>query len=437
MERTPAQDGEAAAPIPISLKALLFGAAVVLALWSLQGVVLGDSANSRFATVYSLVHDGTWYIDRPWGEARIPYERGTVDKAEVDGRLLSTKPPVMPLAMTAVYFPLHHGLGWSLLEEAEAYRIARVTAFALSVVPYLLVLIVFVRFLRWFPLAPWKQAWLLAALIFGVQLSSYAGQINNHLPGACFVIVSLYLAFGLFEGKSAPAPWRFAVFGLASALVFALDMPMTIFPALAGFALLYRFPKEAWLYGGLGAAPVLAVHFGFLYYVTGSVLPLQLYPEKYLFQGSFWRHPTGLDGLNEPKPLYFFHMTLGRHGAFLLFPVLLLGIVGMVKGATDATCCYRRWILGALAAFAVLFAYYVFNTNNYGGAAYGFRWLIGGMPVLLLLTVPVLCRTLRPWQVALMTAMLLVGAGSMIECLIEPWGEDREWTVRYLFGPSF
>jgi len=433
-----AADHSSAFPTSLRIaQGVLLLAALALAMWSVQGVVLGDSANSRLATAYSLVHDGTWYIDRPWGEARIPYERGTVDKAEVDGRIVSTKPPVMPLAMTAIYFVLHHGFGWDLLEEASAYRIAKVMAILLSVVPYFLTLFVFMRFLALFSLAPWKQVWLLAALIFGVQLTSYGGQINNHVPGACAVLVALYMAFRLLEDREAPASWRFVVFGVASALVFALDMPMTIFPALAGLALLYRFPREAFLFGGLGAFPVLAIHFGFLLYVTGSPLPLQLYPDKYLFQGSYWRHPTGLDGLNEPKALYFFHMSFGRHGAFLLFPVLMLGVWGMLRGMGRSGVPWRAWCSGALLALSILFAYYVFKTNNYGGAAYGFRWLIGAMPVLLLLTVPVLQKSLRPWQVVVMTVLLLIGAWSMVECLITPWGEDREWTARYLFGPSF
>lgn len=415
----------------------LLGVALLLGLWSLQGLVLGDSANSRLATAVSLVHEGTWYIDRPWGEPRNPYERSTVDKAEVEGRLLSTKPPVMPLIMTGVYWISHHLLGMNLLVEEEAYPIARWMAVLLSLLPYLLCVWIFSRFLDRFDLSPWKKAWLLATLIGATQLSSYAGQINNHVPGACGVLLALYLAYSILEGHLAPRKRYFLVFGLASALVFAIDMPMTIFPALAGLALLYRFPRKAFVWGAAGAIPILLLHFGVLYLVTGSPLPLQLYPEKYLFQGSFWRHPTGLDGLNEPKMLYLFHLSIGRHGAFLLFPALLLGLAGLVLGLCREDKDTRRWLWGAAAALAILMAYYVLKTNNYGGAAYGFRWLIGAMPVLLLLAIPILRRPVRPWFGVLLAVCFLVGAGSMLECLQAPWGEDREWTVRYLFGPSF
>lgn len=415
----------------------LLATALLLGVWSLQGLVLGDSANSRLATAVSLVHDGTWYIDRPWGEPRIPYERSTVDKAEVNGRLVSTKPPVMPLVMTGVYWIGHHVLGMNLLVEDDAYQIARWMAVLLSLIPYLLCVWFFSRFLDWFALAWWKKTWLLAALIGSTQLTSYSGQINNHVPGACGVLIALYLAYGLIQGHLAPQARYFIAFGLSSALVFAVDMPMTIFPAFLGLALLYVFPKQAFCWGALGAAPLLLIHFGVLYLVTGSPLPLQLYPEKYLFQGSFWRHPTGLDGLNEPKLTYLFHLSIGRHGAFLLFPVLLLGLAGLMQGILRKEKELRGWLWGATAALAILMAYYVFKTNNYGGAAYGFRWLIGAMPVLLLLAIPLLRRPMRPWLGIVLVVFSLVGAGSMIECLQSPWGEDGEWTVRYLFGSSF
>ena len=75
---------------------------------------LGTSATSRLATVWSLTRHHTFYIDRPAGEAPNPFEQRTVDKAMANGRLISTKPPILPLLMTGEYIVMRKLLGWQL-----------------------------------------------------------------------------------------------------------------------------------------------------------------------------------------------------------------------------------------------------------------------------------------------------------------------------------
>ncbi|MBM3290796.1 MAG: hypothetical protein FJY92_11655, partial [Candidatus Hydrogenedentes bacterium] len=89
----------------------------------------GDLAVSRLATVYSLTHHGTWSIDQPDN----PFARETIDVVVVrgdessgverGGRLISSKPPVMPLIMTGVYFGAHAIAGWELTSDADVDRL--------------------------------------------------------------------------------------------------------------------------------------------------------------------------------------------------------------------------------------------------------------------------------------------------------------------------
>lgn len=407
--------------------------AAALVFWGLRTVYVNDNAYSRLATVYAIVHQGTWFIDEPGN----PYGPLTVDKVKVDGRMLSSKPPVMPLAMTALYVPLQPLTGLSLADPADLKALLQLYTIIFCILPFLVMLLLFERTLRLLDVPAWPRAALLAALALGTQHLGFAPQLNNHTPGAALCVGAIYAGLALFLRKAPPAPWRFALFGLLGGLTHAVDLPLTIFIAALGLALLARFPRQTILWGGLGMAGPLAVHFGVLYLSSGMPLPVQMRKELYLYENSPWRFPVGIDGLNEPKSVYAFHLLIGRHGTFLLFPVLAFGVFAAAVALIRRGMPHRGLVLAAAVSVVALFAYYIKGTNNYGGAAYGFRWAMGAMPVLLLMAGPWLgqVRARRLW--VLFLAALAVSIGSSIECYRQPWSTDQEWTARWLFGPSF
>ncbi len=419
----------------------LWGALIIAVIPVLIGgrsIVVGETVTSRLATVYALVHHGSWRIDRPAEEPPNPFEVLTVDKVETpDGRLLSSKPPVLPLLMTAEYVVMRRLFGWDLDNEDDLRPIMRVINVTLIKIPHVIGLFFFAMLLRMFMSNHRDGALLLLFLAFATPLAGYACQFNNHTPAAAALMVALYFGLGMYADKLAPKPWRFMVFGLCSAVVFTMDMPVTIFPAFMGMLLMLRFPKQSVLWGGIGAAPLLALHFGLMAAITGNPLPVQTQEAMYNFRNSYWRNPIGVDGLNEPRALYFFHSHFGRFGTFLLFPVLLLGVVGWFKGLTDRTCPARLAVLAAGGAFAIMSGYYVLATNNYGGAGYGFRWHIGAVPVLVLLAMPMMPVMTKSWRWALLALLVAVSVFSAWECMQAPWGASHEWTCRWIFGPVY
>ncbi len=416
-------------------QALLFGLALCLSLAGLRTVFLGDTAASRLATVYSLTQKGTWYIDSPAADIENPFEPLTIDKYELNGRLLSTKPPMLPLLMTGEYLVAHRLLGWELTQRDDLRALLRLMTFSFSICAYVVMLVFFAKILALFIDAPSRRIVPLAALAFGTQFLGFSPQLNNHVPGACMTVAMLYFALGLGSGKLDATWWRFFFFGLCGALVFTLDMPMTIYVVLAGMYLLWRFPRQAFLWGGLGMLGPLAVHFGCMLAVTGSPLPAQMNHDRYLFEGSYWRNPLGVDALHEPKALYFFHMTLGRYGVFLLFPILLLGFSGVVRAFFFPTTPFRGYYMAGLLGGVLLSLYYIQGTNNYGGAAYGFRWYMGSMPLWLLMATPVWKGMHKPWHWLIVLLLLAVSIFSGWEAYCTPWGVNQEWTCRYIFGP--
>ncbi len=416
---------------------------VLIAALAVSAVLIGtfssgppaETARSRLATVVALAHHGTWHIDRPPGEVPISFEKRSIDKVRVGEHLISSKPPVLPLAMTAEYIVLKATLGWRLDDDEDLERIVAVMALTFAGIPYLVALLFFDRTAAMLVSSMAGRCVGLAGVAFGTQLLGYATHINNHVPAACLLMIALYFAIGLVSGKLSPAPWRFAAFGLCGALAIAVDMPSGAFVALAGLYLLARFPRQTLTWVALGAIPPLAVHFGVTIAVTGSPLPVQMHEEMYLFENSYWRNPRGVDALNEPKGAYLFHMTFGRAGIFALFPVILLGLLPAFISASRKDPGLRPLLIIGLVGFATLTAYYCLNTNNYGGAAYGFRWYIIAMPVLLLIGTQSIAQCTKRWQWAAVGLMLAVSIYSGWQCYGHPWQADVQWTTQ-VFGPA-
>jgi len=420
----------------VCLFAAVILGSVVLAAILRPGLFVGDTVNSRMATVYALVHDGTWRIDRPVSLPPNPFESQCVDKVMVDGHLLSSKPPVMPLLMTGEYLLLRSIGGLDLDKREDLRPILSFMVFTLCQATFAIGLAFFAATVSLFVSSPWRAAVPLALLAFASPLPGYAQQLNNHTPAAAALMVAVYFAMALVTGKRALASWRFVAFGFSSALVFVFDLPTVIFAVMAGLLLLRRFPKQTLVWASVGALIPVLIHLCCLWTVSGDLRPVQMRESTYLFESSYWRNPLGIDALNEPKLAYLFNITFGRIGLFVLFPVLIVSVIGCMTLLRRGRAEFRLPVILAACAFLVLTAYYVKKTNNYGGASYGFRWYIGCCPVLLLMGLPVFSRLRSPAGWALLLLAAVVSGYSAWECLQAPWGTDQEWTARLIFGPA-
>lgn len=396
-----------------------------------------DAENSRLATVYSLSHYGTWHIDRPAGEDPISFEQDTIDKVMIHGHLFSSKPPMLTLWMTAEYVALNRLFGWDLGNEDDVDKILRVMTMTIAGASYILAGIFFAKTQRLFKTDALTRALLLFCTMFCTQLWGFSCHLNNHVPATGMLMIAVYFGVGLAKKRLAPRLWRFALFGMAAGLVPTLDMPATIFVAILGLFLLARYPVKTLFAAGFVALVPLFIHGAAMFSATGDLRPVQTRDDVYLYEGSYWRNPQGIDALNEPKGTYLFHMTVGRCGIFSLYPILLVGMAASIRAIARPRMPNRDIILAATAGFVILALYYLFKTNNYGGEAYGFRWFIVAMPVLLLMGEPVLETMRARWKWLLTAIMIGISFYSAAECARNPWGANHQWTCRLFLGPSY
>jgi hypothetical protein len=152
---------------------------------------------------------------------------------------------------------------------------------------------------------------------------------------------------------------------------------------LAGLYLLSKDWRRTLLLFLPAALPPLLAYLALTYSVTGSILPVQIRPELHRFAGSYQLRRGGIDALQEPKHIYFFHMLLGHHGLLSMTPLFCFSLVALVKNLRRKSARFAD-ALFVIAGVILLTVYYTFFTRNYGGWSVGFRWLLPLMPALFL-----------------------------------------------------
>lgn len=164
------------------LEWMILCAALVFMLLGAFAKSFGDPAYSRLATVYSLTEHGSFFIDPVEG---VPnrFERGTIDKVSVNGRTLSSKPPVLTLLMTAEYIVLRTFTGWDLDNPDDANEVLRWCSIALVGIPYFLTLVFFRKTAAFFVQDPMVRAFMLLVCAFGTQLWGYSINIPTRRIG--------------------------------------------------------------------------------------------------------------------------------------------------------------------------------------------------------------------------------------------------------------
>ncbi|MCA1902091.1 MAG: hypothetical protein LDL53_07710 [Candidatus Hydrogenedens sp.] len=421
--------------LSLIIEALIILSSMLWAISGLQTVFLGDSLTSRLATVYALTYHHTWYLNRPPALPPNPFENKTVDKVQGKLGIISSKPPILSLLMTLEYQIIKRA-GYSLDNQQHLKPIAQILIFINVIIPFFLASVCFWKFLYEIKTGTLIRMCSLLSLLFGTQWSALSSHFTNHVPATAFLIMGIYFVWKVYNYSNVPKYYLLLV-GFFASLVYTIDLPLTIYIASGILFLLYKKPPRLLIPITIGAMPILLVHFIIMYSITGNILPVQISHEPFLFESSYWRHPAGPDALHHPKWLYAFNILIGAKGIFLLYPVLIFGLCTCYPSiwkhiSNDIKVAWLFFIF----SFIIINLYYILSTNNYGGVSYGFRWHVGSMPILIGASLPFLEGKKKNavfWCIYLV--FLVVSFYSMYECRCCPWSIDKEWTVRWIFGP--
>ena len=423
--------------------------------------LFSSNDRSRWMTVVALVEDGTYVIGRRDNyRSQTAYtDAGLVTRDEfksldvvmnpATGEFLSSKPPLLPTLAAGGYWVLHRGLGWSL--DRDRWWVVGVLLTLVNVLPFALYLAAVAGLIEAYGTTDFGKLLTFTTAAGGTFLTPFLVTFNNHLPAAVCVLFSVY---PLVRPRATGGVGEVAVSGLFAGLAAVFELPATAFAVGLLTAVAAARPRRA-LPAFLPAmlVPVVA-HFVCNYQALGQLLPAygEFGGPWYEYAGSTWRKiktttdPTGLglDYAREPKAVYAFHLLLGHHGFFSLTPVWLAaggGLVGQAVRARRPSPTRPALTVPTLAAMtlavsAVVAAFYVWRTTNYGGSCCCARWLMWLTPLWLVGLIPAADRLGRSAAGRVTAAGLLgVSAFSAAYPVSNPWrnpwlmqlGEQAGW----------
>jgi hypothetical protein len=336
----------------------------------------------------------------------------TVDRVRIGNHFYSDK-PVLPICWLAgIYAVLHHAGGLDFV-ESRAWTFRLLTFFGVGGFSILLAWL-FYRRVDALRLSTPLKCILGGSVVLTTWVFSYGTTINNHTPAACLLFALFCLLDRLtWTDRNA---W---LAGLIAGVLFNFDFPTGGLFFLAGALWIgpgpVSRPKLIRYLGGFSILVALMLIVDMIAY--GNILPAYLVPGGKNFEDSF--HSQAYAGLRRPLsiPDYWLNITLGQRGIFSYMPVLLFAFPSLVALWKSE----RRKAYVVAGALAATFVYYGMETGDYGGWAYGFRFLIPLVPILFWYAAVWLAQNTQPGKRAIFAAALAVGLITSCVGAYNPW----------------
>ncbi len=392
---------------------LFFLAALLILLFTISENITGSgNESSRLAVVQSLVDHGTFAIDKSIFR--------TVDAGKLNGHFYSDKPIIFSAWLAAVYALIKNV--WMIAFKSAGHTVIYLINL-LGVSSFTLALYaLFRRRLGHINGNNYIKEALAFSLIFCTWIFSYTVSINNHTVAA-FLVFLLFLLTEKYISKDASRPKMTAFCaGLAGGFLCSVENPVGGIFSLAAICCIIVCAGEKrgigtllFFIGGLIPAIIMAV---LDYCGWGNILPVYLIKDAYSFKGNI--HSTDFAGLRRPENYlsYFFNITLGSRGLFSHMPFLLLFLPALLLPKRH----YPKGALGFfLGACGATLLFYSLFTGDYGGWAYGFRFLIPVIPILYLVVCQWLLKEAGTHWLKVAYPLLAIGLITSAIGAYNPW----------------
>ena len=404
---------------PILLGTLYFAALVPLTYIP----KVADNVLSRYMTIEAIVEHGTLAVDR----TELFRRSRPVDLVRFGDRHYSDKPPVLAALASPIY-AVQVLAGMHFLPPYPDFFLANLAITGLVVgLSSAMTLVWFRQLLQTVPLRPIVADGLTLTFGFGSPLLTYAVTFNNH--GVAAGAITGALAFTVLERRGSKAKRDRFLAGLLAGLAAVIDLPAGCL-TLAGLGLVQAIragsiPRAY----ALGAAGPLMVHCWLQSRVTGSPLPAELYPEAFVYPGSFWATPAGTYHEIGARHWFAVELLIGPSGWLTVTPALAFGLAGLAMTLTRRGDPLRPVAGVVLGSLVVLVAYYAFavRRTDFAGQSFGTRHLLAITPAVAWFEAASLGRLRGWWAPTLFVALSAVGGLYAYHGVWEPWSrvEDR------------
>ena len=383
-----------------------------------------DNVMSRYLEVEAIATRGTLVVE----ETGLFQKTRPVDLVRFRGHFYSDKPPVLAALASPIYALLDRA-GYRFAPSVARFTVANL-ALTWSIVGLASALSVYwLRvLLQGVDLPPIASDLLALGLGFGTQVLTWAVSFNNHSVAAACILGSMALTLREHPGRRGLLDRLLA--GLLAGLAATVDLPAGCL-FLAGIGLIqwgraWPFP---WAYA-LGAAGPLALHAWLQSLVTGSPLPVEMYPEAFHYPGSYWLTDEGTFREYGTRAGFALELLVGPAGWLTLTPALLFGLLGLGLTIARRGDPARPIALVVGGSLAVLVGYYAWGVRrtDFGGQSFGVRHLLAITPAVYFFAAVALAKLRGRVAPALFVVLMGVGVFYAVEGVRDPWSrvEERE-----------
>lgn len=340
--------------------------------------VTGWNDATRIAMIESVVERGTLRIDDS------EFLDFTGDKIYVDEHFYSDK-PLFPSAFGVIaYWPVYQlgielGYGPNL-----AYYLITLLTIKLS---WFFGISTFYSSLQYTGLKDKQRLHITTALALGSLYLSWSATFNNHLMSAAHMMIG----FSFFlHAKYGDAPKRLPLnlflAGLFISLAGVEELPQSLF--YIGFLVLILLNPDlrrgSVYYLGSAVFTVLPTLYAY-YAVTGSIIPVPLQPELYMYPGAPWyeeEHKLFETIRNQGWDFvrYSFTALFGARGFFLYNPLLFWAVPNVYREIKKKRKFYQEALVIVIVTLLIAF-YYLSYTQDFSGGSYSIRWFIIFLPL--------------------------------------------------------
>ena len=394
---------------------------------------LSSNDRSRWCTVRALVEKDMQVEGAPYAIDKVIQQPNwdTIDMVMHDGHLYSSKPPLLPTLMAAVYWPICRLTGATL--GTHPYEIGRFMLVLFNVVPMVIYFVLLARLIERFGTTDWGRMFVMAAATFGTFLTTFSVAINNHLIAAVCAAAAVYAVVRIWFDDERRLRYFFMA-GFFGAMAAVDEFPAASLLAVLAVALFWKARRPT-LLGFFPAIVLVAIaFFGTNWIAHGGLVPAYLHHSWYDYSferggkqvDSYWRHPVGVDRGEASSGIYALHVLIGHHGIFSLTPVWILSVIGTLAWMWRARDVRLRWLAAGIGAISLACLVFYLglprSSRNYGGMTSGLRWMFWLAPLWLLAMLPAIdALAVRRWTRGLALVLLAVSVLSASYPTWNPW----------------
>jgi len=360
-----------------------------------------------------------------------PYRQWTGDKAKFQGHWYSSRAPGLAILSVPAYAGLELVGAPALAAGAAALKREGEATWALglwaAVLPLALILVLVRRLGE--RVEPGLGTPAAIALGAGTLLLPFSTMLFSHVLSAALGFAAFALPWREREGR--PRAFWLVGAGVLAGLGVAAEYP-TVF---VGIALgLYAISRRSAPEAAPGRRPRFAAmaQRGLAYSggAVAGVIPLLAYNQwafgspTHLAYADLKAHQSGFFGIGIPNPAVAVEILFSSRGLFVLAPILLLSLVGIVLLARRGLRAEAYTITG------VALAYLLYNAGYFlpfGGEVPGPRFLISALPFLGVPLALVFRRMPGPAIALALASAVVMATATITDPLIENEADTGLW----------